>query len=105
MLILEDGKFIGSIGGGCMEAEVWQEAMKVMAEERPNTIHLDLTGKDAEEGGMICGGVLDVYIEPIALPPRVFIFGGGHISLFVARMSAMVGFQVVVVDDRRTLPV
>ena len=100
MLIQEDGKILGTIGGGCMEAEVWQEAMKVMAEETPRTIHLDLTGKQAEESGMICGGVMDIYIEPLVPTPRVFIFGGGHISLFVARMSAMVGFQVVVVDDR-----
>ena len=100
MLILEDGKLLGSVGGGCMEAEVWQEAMKVMAEDRPKTIHLDLTGKEAEEGGMICGGVMDIYIEPITPPPRVFIFGGGHISVFVSKMSTMVGFQVVVVDDR-----
>jgi xanthine dehydrogenase accessory factor len=100
MLILEDGKILGSVGGGCMEAEVWQEAMKVMAGDKPKTIHLDLTGKSAEEGGMICGGVMDIYIEPIAPSPRVFIFGGGHISLFLSKMSAMVGFQVVVVDDR-----
>ncbi len=100
MLILEDGKFLGSVGGGCMEAEVWQEARKVMAEDRPKTIHLDLTGKNAEEGGMVCGGVMDVYIEPITPPPRVFIFGGGHISVFVSKMSTLVGFQVVVVDDR-----
>lgn len=100
MLIQEDGKILGTIGGGCMEAEVWQEAMKVMAEETPRTIHLDLTGKQAEESGMICGGIMDIYIEPLVPTPRVFIFGGGHISLFVARMSAMVGFQVVVVDDR-----
>jgi xanthine dehydrogenase accessory factor len=100
MLILEDGKFLGSVGGGCMEAEVWQEARKVMVEERPKTIHLDLTGKEAEEGGMVCGGVMDIYIEPITPPPRVFIFGGGHISVFVSTMSTMVGFQVVVVDDR-----
>jgi xanthine dehydrogenase accessory factor len=100
MLILEDGKFLGSVGGGCMEAEVWQEARKVMAEDRPKTIHLDLTGKEAEEGGMVCGGVMDIYIEPITPPPRVFLFGGGHISVFVSKMSTLVGFQVVVVDDR-----
>jgi len=100
MLILEDGKFLGSVGGGCMEAEVWQEAMKVMAEDKPRTIHLDLTGRNAEEGGMICGGVMDIYIEPIAPSPRVFIFGGGHISLSLSKMSTMVGFQAVVVDDR-----
>jgi xanthine dehydrogenase accessory factor len=83
-----------------LEAEVWQEAMKVMAEDRPKTIHLDLTGKNAEEGGMICGGVMDVYIEPLTPPPRVTIFGGGHISVFLSKISSMVGFQVMVVDDR-----
>lgn len=100
MLIRQDGKILGSIGGGCMEAEVWQEALKAIQEERPRTVHFDLTGKEAAVSGMICGGVLDIYIEPIVPTPRVFIFGGGHISLFVARMSVMVGFQVVVLDDR-----
>ena len=71
-----------------------------MAEEKPRTVHFDLTGKKAEESGMICGGVMDIYIEPITPTPRVFIFGGGHISLFVAKISTMVGFEVVVVDDR-----
>jgi xanthine dehydrogenase accessory factor len=100
MLIYEDGKFLGSIGGGCMEAEVWQEAMKVMEEDKPKILHLDLTGRNAEDAGMICGGVMDVYLEPIAPTPRVYIFGGGHISLFVSKISSMVGFQVVVIDER-----
>lgn len=100
MLIRQDGKILGSIGGGCMEAEVWQEALKAIQEERPRTVHFDLTGKEAADSGMICGGLLDIYIEPIVPTPRVFIFGGGHISLFVAKMSVMVGFQVVVLDDR-----
>ncbi|MBI4496125.1 MAG: XdhC family protein [Deltaproteobacteria bacterium] len=99
MLIFEDGKLLGSVGGGCMEAEVWQEAMKIIAEEKPRIVHFDLTGR-AEEAGMICGGVMDIYIEPILPVPRVLIFGGGHISLFVSRISAMIGFQVTVVDDR-----
>lgn len=100
MLIREDGKIWGTVGGGCMEAEVWQEAMKAIREEKPRTVHFDMTGKEAEESGMICGGVMDLYIEPIVPTPRVFIFGGGHISQFVSRISAMVGFQVAVVDDR-----
>lgn len=100
MLIREDGTFLGTIGGGCMEAEVWQEATKAMEEEKPRTVHFDLTGKEAEESGMICGGVMDIYIEPIIPTPKVFIFGGGHISLYVSKMSTMVGFQVGVVDDR-----
>ncbi len=100
MLIHEDGKIWGSVGGGCLEAEVWQEAMKVIEEEKPRTVHFDLTGKEAEESGMICGGVMDLYIEPVVPPPRVFIFGGGHISQYLARMCTMVGFQITMVDDR-----
>jgi len=100
MLIHEDGKILGSVGGGCMEAEVWQEAMKAIAEDKPRTVHFDLTGREAVESGMICGGVMDIYIEPIVPTPKLFIFGGGHISLFVAKMSKMVGFEVVVIDDR-----
>lgn len=49
---------------------------------------------------MICGGVLDIYIEPIIPTPTVFIFGGGHISLFVSKIGAMAGFRVAVIDDR-----
>lgn len=100
MLILENGKILGTIGGGCLEAEVWQEAMKIIKEEKPRTVHFDLTGQKAEEAGMICGGVMDIYIEPIVPSPKVFIFGGGHISLFLAKISAMIGFQVAVIDDR-----
>jgi xanthine dehydrogenase accessory factor len=100
MLIQENGKILGTIGGGCLEAEVWQEAMKIIKEEKPRTVHFDLTGKKAEEIGMICGGVMDIYIEPVVPTPKVFIFGGGHISLFLAKICAMVGFQVAVIDDR-----
>jgi xanthine dehydrogenase accessory factor len=100
MLIQESGKILGTIGGGCLEAEVWQEAMKIIREEKPRTVHFDLTGKKAEDLGMICGGVMDIYIEPIVPSPKVFIFGGGHISLFLAQISAMAGFQVAVIDDR-----
>jgi xanthine dehydrogenase accessory factor len=102
MLVREDGTILGSIGGGCLEGQVIVEAIMVMRDEKPRTVHYDLTGREADGTGtgMICGGVLDVYIEPIVPTPTVFIFGGGHISLFVSKISAMVGFQVAVIDDR-----
>jgi xanthine dehydrogenase accessory factor len=100
MLVREDGTIFGTIGGGCLEGQVIEEAIKVIREEKPRTFHYDLTGKEAAGLGMICGGVLDIYIEPIISNPAVFIFGGGHISLFVSKISAMVGFQVTVIDDR-----
>lgn len=101
MLVRDDGSISGTIGGGCLEAEVWQEAVEVMKTEKPKTFHLDLTGRKAEESGMICGGVMDLYIEPVIPPPVAYLFGGGHISLFLSKLSAMVGFKVVVIDDRK----
>ena len=100
MLIREDGTILGTIGGGCLEGKVFEEALKAIREEKPRTFHYDLTGREAAEVGMICGGIMDIYIEPILPTPTVFIFGGGHISLFVSKISAMAGFQVAVIDDR-----
>ncbi|MHB9096475.1 MAG: XdhC family protein [Syntrophales bacterium] len=100
MLVREDGTIVGTIGGGCLEGKVIVEAIMVMREEKPRTVHYDLTGREADRAGMICGGVLDIYIEPIIPTPTVFIFGGGYISLFVSKIGAMTGFEMVVIDDR-----
>jgi xanthine dehydrogenase accessory factor len=101
MLMLADGTMLGSIGGGCVEAEVWQEAKKVIAEGKPRMMHFDLTGRDAAESdGLICGGIMDVFVEPILSQPVLYIFGAGHISFFIARVGKMVGFKVAVIDDR-----
>ncbi|MBI2935009.1 MAG: XdhC family protein [Chloroflexi bacterium] len=100
MLIKKDGTVIGSVGGGCTEAEVWQEAMKVIEEGKPKVMHFDMTGRNAEEEGMICGGTMDVYLEPIIAHPVVYIFGGGHISVPISKIAGIAGFDVVVIDDR-----
>lgn len=100
MLIKKDGTIIGSVGGGCTEAEVWQEAQKVMEDGKPKVLHFDMTGRTAEEEGMICGGTMDVYLEPIISQPVLYIFGGGHISLAISKIAKIAGFDVVVVDDR-----
>lgn len=101
MLIRADGTFRGSVGGGCVEAEVWQEAKKIMAEGKPRMLHFDLTGRDAAESdGLICGGIMDVFVEPILSQPVLYVFGAGHISFFISRLGKMLGFRVAVVDDR-----
>ena len=100
MLIRSDGSIFGTIGGGALENAVRLEAQKAIEEEKPRTLHYDLTGTEAAALGMICGGMVDVYIEPIVPKPQVFIFGAGHISLHLAKLCAMVGFQVTVIDDR-----
>ena len=71
MVVREDGKFFGTIGGGCGEAEVWAEAMHVLRKtKRPRLMSVDLTEDTAMDEGMICGGIMDVFIEPVLPDPQ-----------------------------------
>src|SRR4030042_553104 len=81
ILIRNDGTTVGSIGGGKVEFEVCERALEVISAGKPKLLHFDLTGTDADKDKMICGGVMDVFVEPILSPPTLYIFGGGHISL------------------------
>lgn len=99
ILIKEDGSLVGSIGGGTLEATICQEAMSVLREAKARMLHFDLSGE--EEGDqMLCGGEMDIFIEPILPQPTLYIFGAGHISLSISKIAKMVGFRVVVIDDR-----
>jgi xanthine dehydrogenase accessory factor len=100
MLVYEDGRRTGTIGGGCMEAEVCRAALDVLRRGKPQLLKFDLTGDDAEDGGLICGGTLEVHVEPIGPDPNLFIFGAGHVGRCVAAVAASVGFRITVVDDR-----
>jgi xanthine dehydrogenase accessory factor len=64
-LIKENGTSLGSIGGGCVEAEVWQEAQEVMMKGKGRVLHFELTSEQLAEGGLICGGDIDIFIEPL----------------------------------------
>ena len=65
MVVRRDGSFFGTIGGGCGEAEVWQEAMSVLEDGRARIVTVDLTEPvDGED--KICGGVMDVFVERLA---------------------------------------
>jgi xanthine dehydrogenase accessory factor len=100
MLIRGDGTTLGSIGGGSLEAHLCREAMEVIREARPRLLHFDLTGEEAAEEGMLCGGNMDVFVEPILSQPSLHIFGAGHISRAISKIAKIVGFHVVVIDDR-----
>src|ERR1700746_2781090 len=78
LLVREDGSMIGTIGGGCVEAEVWNAAREVMERERSRPLHFSLGQDAAYDNGLICGGQLDVFVEPILPQPRAIIFGAGH---------------------------
>ncbi len=64
MLLRPDGTFVGTIGGGCGEAEVWQEAMETMADGRPRTVVVDLT-EPTDGDDKICGGIMEIFVERI----------------------------------------
>ena len=100
MLVRPDATIAGTIGGGSLEAQVIKEAVGVIKQGQPKRIHFTLSDKEASEVGMICGGDLEVFIEPILTAPTLFIFGGGHISLSLAQMGQRLGFKIAVIDDR-----
>lgn len=172
MVITGDGRIYGSIGGGCLEADVYEEAKRVIASGSPKILHFRLDGKAVEEDGMLCGGNIDILleplldrhreiyerigtirpkgvvvtrigeeysktlietsgraygdplplalekimpffgttdilfledgtiVEPIVFPPNLYLFGAGHISVFIAKVAKMVDFEVTVIDDR-----
>ena len=100
MLVKPDGSILGTIGGGSLEAQVIEEAVEVIKQGKPKRLHMSLTAKEAEEAGMICGGDLEVFIEPVLNPPTLCIFGGGHVSLPLAKMGKTLGFKIAVIDDR-----
>ncbi|HSW39119.1 MAG TPA: XdhC/CoxI family protein, partial [Acidobacteriota bacterium] len=100
MLVLEDGRQIGSVGGGDVEAEVCREAMKSIESEKPKLLAFDLMDIDHDERALVCGGSMEVYVEPILPDPVLFIFGAGHVCKAVADAAALIGFTVKVLDDR-----
>ena len=100
MLVREDGSMAGTIGGGCVEAEVWAAAKEVMQKEAPRKMVFHLNNEASYDNGLICGGTLEVFVEPILPRPVVYLFGGGHVSMAVAKAAHAAGFGIVVVDDR-----
>lgn len=173
MFVGEDGSIHGSVGGGCMEADVFEEAKRVMAGELAKLLHFRLDASQVEETGMICGGNVEILLEPLLerhreiysriaherrkglivrrveentytmsfveadgsvwgdpLPleakdleqyagtkgillledgtileavrfaSNLFVFGAGHVSLYIAKIAKMVDFNVTVIDDR-----
>lgn len=102
LLVRDDGSFVGTVGGGCVEAQVWAAAREVMETGRPKRLSFNLGQDTAYENGLICGGELEVFLEPVFPEPRVFIFGAGHISKSLSKIASLAGFATVVVDDRDT---
>jgi len=100
MLVYADGRIVGTIGGGCYENDAFWKAREAIANRRPQLLHYELADDFAQETGLICGGQMDVYVEPIEPSPELYIIGAGHVGFHLARLAHEVGFRVTVVDDR-----
>jgi len=100
MLVYADGRTVGTIGGGCYENDAFGRAREAIASKRPVTVKYDLNDDFAQESGLVCGGQMEVFIEPVEASPEVFIFGARHVGYCAAKLAHEVGFRVHVVDDR-----
>lgn len=100
MLVRPDGSQVGTIGGGCVEAEMTRRARQVLASRRPQLAGYDLTPEQAGEDGLVCGGRMQVFIEPIEGQPTLCLFGAGHVAQPLAHLAHLAGFRVEVLDDR-----
>jgi xanthine dehydrogenase accessory factor len=100
MLVFPDGRTVGTIGGGCYENDAFWKAREAITARRPLNVKYELNDDFAQETGLVCGGQMEVFIEPVEASPDVYVFGAGHVGYFVAKMAREVGFRVHVVDDR-----
>lgn len=98
MLVRADGSIAGTIGGGSIEKQVIQDALAVIHSGKPKKLAYRLQA--GEELGMICGGDIEIFVEPILVTPPLYIFGGGHIALPLVKMAHIVGFKIIIIDDR-----
>jgi xanthine dehydrogenase accessory factor len=100
MLVYADGRTVGTIGGGCYENEALLKAKQALTTRKPCTVRYELADDFAAESGLICGGQMEIFVEPIEPSPALYVFGAGHVGQFVARVAHDAGFQVHVLDDR-----
>lgn len=99
LLVYPDGSFIGTVGGGEMENRVLAEAKQAILDGRPRLLEYSMTDPTRGDPG-VCGGQVEVYVEPIQPKPTVVVIGAGHVGKAVAWLAHWLGFRVVVNDDR-----
>src|SRR5688572_25288342 len=100
MLVYADGRTVGTIGGGCYENDAFWKAREAIKNRKPLNVSFELNDDFAQETGLVCGGQMEVFIEPVEPSPELYVFGAGHVGYFVVKMAYEVGFKVHVVDDR-----
>jgi xanthine dehydrogenase accessory factor len=102
MLVFADGQTVGTVGGGEVESLTIETSKQAICSGQPRLESYSLAGP--KEGAVgVCGGQMEVFIEPILPPPTVLVLGCGHVGKAVAHLAKWLGFRVIVSDDREEL--
>ncbi len=96
MIVFEDQKIIGTVGGGSLEKEAIESAVEMIKKKMPGKFIYELKG----DLDMSCGGKVEIFIEPIVQTNMLFIFGAGHVGKAVAELAAQLGFSITMIDER-----
>jgi xanthine dehydrogenase accessory factor len=99
MLVYADGRIEGTVGGGQAESRVIAEALAALADGQPRTVHYSLVNPQAGDPG-VCGGEVEIFVEPIKPAPTLLVIGGGHIGKALVHLGHWLGFRVALSDDR-----
>jgi xanthine dehydrogenase accessory factor len=99
MLVYLDGHILGTVGGGGLENEVRKEALDALKDGKPRLLTYNMADPSRGDVG-VCGGQVEVFVEPILPSPMVVVIGGGHVGKAVAHLAKWLGFRVAVSDDR-----
>ena len=100
MLVFADGRTVGTVGGGCYENDAFWKAREALKTRKPVRVKYELDDDFAQENGLVCGGQMEVFIEPIEPAPAVYVIGAGHVGWYLGQFAHEAGFLVHVVDDR-----
>ena len=99
MLVYPDGNFIGTVGGGDLEHRVLDEAWMAITDGQPRMLSYNMSDPSRGDPG-VCGGQVEVFVEPILPPPLLVVIGAGHVGKAVVHLAKWLGFRVAVSDDR-----
>jgi xanthine dehydrogenase accessory factor len=99
MLVYPDGSIVGTVGGGEVESRVITEARQSIQDGQPRMLEYNMSDPSRGDPG-VCGGQLEVFVEPLLPKPTLVVVGSGHVGKAVAHLAHWVGFRVVVNDDR-----
>lgn len=99
MIVWENGKIFGTVGGGPLEKATIEDAIQVIKNKRPELFIHDLKVQHK----MCCGGSMEIYIEPLMPSKKLFMFGGGHVGKAVVKHAMDLDFEITVIDSREEI--